>query len=510
MYQLEETNAPILTSERTLEIVLDAIKTLVPFELAVVLSLERDNRLQVRWAQGPLYTPRLRDFSISLDERPDLQRVIEKGVVQLFSDDVPDPILEKDTYEGILDLPEGHSCMVAPLHVQGKPLGLLTLDHRRCNMFTPEVVKTTETLSRLISLALAQSMATNTLLSEREALVYERNTLLSELPTDKAALIGQSPAWREIIDRVRMVAPTDLPVLIEGETGTGKEQVARAIHALSGRAHRPFVALNCSALVSSLAESELFGHERGAFTGAISRRRGRFELANNGSLFLDEVGDMPLEIQPKLLRAIQEKSFERVGGEETIYSDARVICATHRNLEQLVQEGRFREDLYYRLNVFPIQLPPLRERGDDIFLLADYFLKNLAKRFGKEQFYLTPAAKKFLKTYKWPGNVRELQNTLERATILSRGDVIDEQHLAIGTGNRRRRRLKTPAEIRDDEFPSLDDVIRQHIYQALERSNGRIYGPQGAAALLGLKPTTLQSKMRKLGISRPARAQNSG
>ena len=510
MYQLEETNAPILTSERTLEIVLDAIKTLVPFELAVVLSLERDNRLQVRWAQGPLYTPRLRDFSISLDERPDLQRVIEKGVVQLFSDDVPDPILEKDTYEGILDLPEGHSCMVAPLHVQGKPLGLLTLDHRRCNMFTPEVVKTTETLSRLISLALAQSMATNTLLSEREALVYERNTLLSELPTDKAALIGQSPAWREIIDRVRMVAPTDLPVLIEGETGTGKEQVARAIHALSGRAHRPFVALNCSALVSSLAESELFGHERGAFTGAISRRRGRFELANNGSLFLDEVGDMPLEIQPKLLRAIQEKSFERVGGEETIYSDARVICATHRNLEQLVQEGRFREDLYYRLNVFPIQLPPLRERGDDIFLLADYFLKNLAKRFGKEQFYLTPAAKKFLKTYKWPGNVRELQNTLERATILSRGEVIDEQHLAIGTGNRRRRRLKTPAEIRDDEFPSLDDVIRQHIYQALERSNGRIYGPQGAAALLGLKPTTLQSKMRKLGISRPARAQNSG
>ncbi len=503
MYKEDILNTPILTSERTLEIVLDAIKTIVPFELAVVLSLEEGNVLKVRWAQGPLYTPKLRDFTIRLDERPDLQKVLDIGKVQLFSDDDPDNLLEKDTYEELLELPEGHSCMVAPLHVEGKTIGLLTLDHRTCNMFTPQVVRLTEGLSRIIALALAQSMATDTLLSEREALVYERNTLLSDFPSEKDGLIGQSPAWKEVVEKIRMVAPADAPVLIEGETGTGKEQVARAIHALSGRAHRPFVALNCSALVTALAESELFGHERGAFTGAVSRRRGRFELANNGSLFLDEIGDMPIDIQPKLLRAIQEKSFERVGGEVTIHADVRIICATHKDLEGLVQEGRFREDLYYRLNVFPIHLPPLRERGDDVFLLADYFLQKLAARLGHERFYLTDAALQYLKSYSWPGNVRELQNTLERAAILCQGSTIDVEHLRFSRRNRRGRpvRSKTAAES-PQGIETLDEAMRRHILKALEAAGGKIYGPNGAAALLGLKPTTLQSKMKKLGIQR--------
>ncbi len=503
MYKEEILNTPILTSERTLEIVLDAIKTIVPFELAVVLSLEKSNMLRVRWAQGPLYTPKLRDFTINLQKRPDLQKVLDIGKVQLFSDEAPDNLLEKDTYEGVIDLPDGHSCMVAPLHVEGKTIGLLTLDHRSCNLFTPQVVRITEGLSRIIALALAQSMATDTLLSEREALVYERNTLLADFPSVKDGLIGQSPAWKEVVEKIRMVAPADTPVLIEGETGTGKEQVARAIHMLSDRAHRPFVALNCSAMVTALAESELFGHERGAFTGAVSRRRGRFELANNGSLFLDEIGDMPMEIQPKLLRAIQEKSFERVGGEQTIHADVRLICASHKNLEALVHQGRFREDLYYRLNVFPIHLPPLRERGDDVFLLADFFLQKLARRFGRERFYLTDAALQYLKSYSWPGNVRELQNTLERAAILCQGKTIDVDHLRFSRHGRRRRGGKSRTEsAAGTQIETLDEAVRRHILEVLKAAGGKIYGPGGAAALLGLKPTTLQSKMKKLGIRR--------
>jgi transcriptional regulator with GAF, ATPase, and Fis domain len=438
-----------------------------------------------------------------LDDRPELAEIVEAGKVHLFDDDANGEHQHRDTYDEIMDLPTGHSCLVAPLHIEGKILGLLTLDHRACNVFTPQIVRTTETLARIIALSLAQSMAADVLLTEREALVHERNTLLADLPNTLDGLIGHAPNWLEVLEKIRMVAPTDTPVMILGDTGTGKEQLARALHALSSRAHRSFVALNCSALVSTLAESELFGHERGAFTGAVSRRRGRFELANNGTLFLDEIGEMPLDIQPKLLRALQEQTFERVGGEIPIKSDARLICATNTDLEKAVREGRFREDLFYRLNVFPIHIPPLRERGEDVILLANHFLSKLASRFGKPRFVLSKNAIQYLLSYRWPGNVRELQNTLERAAILCKGASIELEHLEVNVRNRReqsslsRKSAGTPKAI-----SPLDEAIRDHIIEALGYCKGRIYGPKGAAAILGLKPTTLQSKMRKLGIDK--------
>ncbi len=497
MHNLSITNAPVLSPDRTMEIVLDALNEVVEYELAVVLSLENDKELRVRRARGPLFTPKLRDFIIHLDERPDLAAVVARGKAHLFDEQDDN---HRDTYDDIMDMPSGHSCLVAPLHIEGKTIGLLTLDHRACDMFSEQTVRVTESLARIIALALAQSLAADALLAEREALIYERNTLLADLPEGVENLVGHSANWREVLERIRMVAPTDTPVLIQGETGTGKEQVARALHALSGRAHRPFVALNCSALVPNLAESELFGHEKGSFTGAVSRRRGRFELANNGTLFLDEIGDLPLEIQPKLLRALQEQTFERVGGEVPVHSDVRVIAATHVDLQKAVQEQRFREDLYYRLHVFPITIPPLRERGSDVLLLAEHFLKKFAEKFQRDGFELTTSAMDYLLQYRWPGNVRELQNTLERAVILARGPVIDVQHLQPGNGPRRRGRKAPEPEESNSEIVPLDDAIRSHIIQALKASGGKIYGPDGAAARLGLKPTTLQSKMRKLGI----------
>lgn len=495
--------APVLSPDRTMEIVLEAIAEIVPYELAVVLSMESNNMLKVRHARGPLYTPRLRGHTLSLDERPELAEIIARGRAHLFKDEPEHGVIHRDTYDEILELPAGHSCLVAPLYTEGKNLGLLTLDHRACNVFTPQIVRTTEILARLITLALAQSMIADTLLNERDTLLLERNNLLADLPKSLEGLVGNSPVWLEVLEKIRMVAPAHTPVLIVGETGTGKEQVARAVHSLSERAQRPFVALNCSTLVSTLAESELFGHERGAFTGAVSRRRGRFELANNTTLFLDEIGDLPLQVQPKLLRALQEQTFLRVGGEVPITSDVRIICATHLDLENAVREKQFRADLFYRLNVFPIHLPPLPERGDDVLLLADHFLKKLSGEFNRKEFILSPDAMEFLRKHRWPGNVRELQNRLERAVILCKGNVIEAEHLEL------KKKRGRPAEgtgsgaaMQSETIESFDQAVRRHILKALERSDGKIYGETGAAALLDMKPTTLQSKMRKLGIRR--------
>ncbi len=503
MSDLQILQMPILTSERTMEIILDALGALVPYELAVILRLEEGGRLRVHRARGPLYTSKLRDYAIPLDKRPDLAEILEKGEVRLLSEHGDDPE-HQDTYADVMQLPADHSCLVAPLHVEGRTIGMLTLDHRTCDMFSPQVVEITRALARIVALALAQSLATETLLSEREALVFERNTLLSELTPGLENLIGRSPAWLSVLEAVRIVASTDTPVLIQGETGTGKELAARAVHALSPRMNRPFVALNCSAIVDTLAESELFGHERGAFTGAAARRLGRFELANNGTLFLDEIGDLPLTIQPKLLRALQEGSFERVGGEKTIQADVRIVCASNVNLAEAVQKGKFREDLFYRLNVFPIHLPPLRERGDDILLLAEYFLRKLAEKYQQSPYQLTPEAVQYLTEYHWPGNVRELQNVLEGAAILARQGVITVEHLQRRFPVQRRQDKSAPTP--STEISTLEEATRQHIERALRLCQGRIYGPEGAAQLLGLKPSTLQSKIKKLGIAKPGRA----
>jgi len=306
-------------------------------------------------------------------------------------------------------------------------------------------------------------------------------------------IIGRSPELLTVLDKVARVAPTDATVLINGETGTGKELIARAIHSTSRRAGKPLIKLNCAALPTGLVESELFGHEKGAFTGAIARRIGRFEISDGGTLFLDEVGDLPTETQAKLLRVLQEREFERVGGHTPIKADVRVIAATNRDLLKAVREKTFREDLYYRLGVFPIQLPPLRERPDDIPLLVRLFLDKFSTRIGKRVDGVSRETMQRLTAYFWPGNVRELENILERAVILATGptleigpDILGEPVSATATGPRL----------------ALEDVERNHILNVLGQTGWVIDGPKGAATLLGLHPNTLRSRLKKLGIER--------
>ncbi|MDO9139615.1 MAG: sigma 54-interacting transcriptional regulator [Methylobacter sp.] len=305
--------------------------------------------------------------------------------------------------------------------------------------------------------------------------------------------VSGSKLMRTVMEQVRMVARTDTPVLLLGETGTGKELLARAIHEFSDRSAAIMVKVNCAALPAELIESELFGHEKGAFTGATQQRKGRFELADGGSLFLDELGELSLSAQAKLLRVLQEQEFERVGGCETIRVDVRVIAATHRNLAEEVSLGRFRSDLYYRLNVFPVEVPALRQRVTDIPLLARFFLTKYAKKFGKRFDDIDPAGLDYLRQYAWPGNVRELQNVIERAVILSQGSLLNIAPLQP---------TRTHAEAITGKLRTLEAVEREHITQTLEAAHWQISGAKGAAAILGMNPNTLRSKMLKLGISR--------
>ena len=307
-------------------------------------------------------------------------------------------------------------------------------------------------------------------------------------------IVGESPALQETLRQAQLVAPTDSSVLIQGETGTGKELVCRAIHHLSPRSDKPLVKLNCAAIPSGLIESELFGHEKGSFTGAIAQKRGRFELAHEGTIFLDEIGDIPLETQPKLLRLLQDQEFERVGGNRTIQVDARVIAATHRDLALMVQEGDFREDLFYRLNVFPVQLPPLRQRAEDIPLLARYFARRVCARLGRPTCELSDGAVERLSSYGWPGNVRELENIVERAVILCGGRTIGREHVQVESREMR------PGGGSGGAIRPLQDMEREHIIAALRETGGKVSGSGGAADLLGLKPSTLDSRMKKLGI----------
>jgi transcriptional regulator with GAF, ATPase, and Fis domain len=311
-----------------------------------------------------------------------------------------------------------------------------------------------------------------------------------ELGNGLPRIIGNSAALRRVLGMVRMVAPTDSTVLINGETGTGKELIAEAIHKWSGRSNGPFVKVNCAAIPSGLLESELFGHERGAYTGAVARGIGRFERANRGTLFLDEIGDLPLELQPKLLRVIQERRFERLGGAATIQTDVRVICATHQNLVEMINERQFRADLFYRLSVFPIELPPLRDRSEDIPSLVRHFAMDYAARMNKRITAITEEFMTALVRHSWPGNVRELQNFTERSVILSNGDVL--------SGSR-----PEPASTLSLSAPvTLEEAERSHILRTLQETKGVVGGRDGAAARLGLPRTTLISKMQRLGIHR--------
>jgi formate hydrogenlyase transcriptional activator len=308
----------------------------------------------------------------------------------------------------------------------------------------------------------------------------------------KAGMIGNSPLFHQVVNNINVVAPTDATVLIQGETGTGKELIARAIHDLSGRAKQAFVKVNCAAIPATLLESELFGHEKGSFTGAFAQKIGRFEAAHKGTIFLDEIGEIPLELQAKLLRAIQERELERVGGNRTIKVDIRVVAATNRNLRQMSEEGTFRSDLYYRLNVFPLAVPSLRERRDDIPRLVRYFTRKYAAQMNRDIDEISLASIESLLAYDWPGNIRELQNIIERSVILSSGRTLQ---VIIPAAAKAVPQRASPVS-------AFNEIERVQILKALTDSRGKVGGPRGAAAVLGLPRTTLQARMKRLEINR--------
>ena len=318
---------------------------------------------------------------------------------------------------------------------------------------------------------------------------YSKDRLHSEVGFSE--IVGQSALLRRVLEEVETVAPTGSTVLVYGETGTGKELIARAIHNISGRSNRPFVKLNCAAIPSGLLESELFGHEKGAFTGAVAQKIGRFELAHGGTLFLDEIGDIPLELQPKLLRVLQEQEFERLGSTRTTHVNVRIVAATNRDLAQMTRAKQFREDLYFRLNVFPIHLPPLRERTGDIPLLVRHYVDRYSQRMNKRVETIPPEALAALSSYPWPGNIRELQNFIERSVILTSGNVLRVQA----------KELQLDSPVAASTGGTLEEIEREHILQALRKTDGVIGGRFGAAFRLGLKRTTLLSRMQRFGIS---------
>jgi formate hydrogenlyase transcriptional activator len=382
-----------------------------------------------------------------------------------------------------------------PIIRQGRILGVLHLLDRRPNAFTQEDVEFLSQVSSQVAIALENALEYRELSESKEKLAEERLYLAREIRTEHGfeEILGRSPALQRVLKQAETVAPTGSTVLVQGETGTGKELVARAIHNLSSRQDNIFVKLNCAAIPLGLLESELFGHERGAFTGAIARKIGRFELAHKGTLFLDEIGDIPPELQPKLLRVLQEQEFERLGSTRSIRVDVRLVAATNRDLAKMVEEREFRADLYYRLNVFPIVIPPLRERREDIPVLVNYFTSKYAQAMNKRIEKVSPQVIEALMRYPWPGNIRELQNFIERAVILSEGNVLQPPLSE----------LRQPIANRTMESGlTLEDAERDHISQALRASGWVIGGPDGAAKRLGIPRTTLIYKMRRLGISR--------
>jgi formate hydrogenlyase transcriptional activator len=407
-----------------------------------------------------------------------------------------------ETSVSSLFIAEGlRSGCIVPLITANRTLGTLSLSSLRPGAFTQEDVDLLMRVANQVAIAIENALAYREIAELKNKLADEKLYLEEEIRTEYTfeEIVGESLALKRVLSQVETVAPTDSSVLVLGETGTGKEVIARAIHNLSPRGERTFVKVNCAAIPTGLLESELFGHEKGAFTGAIAQKVGRFELAHRGTLFLDEVGDIPLELQPKLLRVLQEKEFERLGGTRTLRVDVRVVAATNRDLAQMVEDRTFRSDLYYRLNVFPVVVPPLRERAEDIPLLVRYFAQKHARRMDRHIETIPADEMEALTRYYWPGNVRELENLIERAVILSRGPAL---HVPLPED-----RLSGDASAAS--AVTLEAAEREHILRALRHSNWIIAGPGGAAARLGLKRTTLQSRMSKLGISRPGRQSSS-
>ena len=449
-----------------------------------------------------------KEISVPLENSP-AGRCILEGKPGVFHgselDQFPAEIVRKLRTEGLTSV-----CCV-PLISKGESFGSLNLASRRADAFTPQDAELLSQVGAQVAIAVKNALAFKEIDALKDKLAVEKLYLEEEIRNEFnfEEIIGDSPALRRALVQVELAAPANTTVLLRGETGTGKELFARAIHNLSPRQERTFVKVNCAAIPSGLLESELFGHERGAFTGATSQKAGRFELADRGSMFLDEVGDLPLELQPKLLRVLQEQEFERLGSNRTQRVDVRVIAATNTDLSRLVAEKSFRSDLFYRLNVFPIQIPALRERREDIALLVRYFVQKFSQRFNKTVLYVPAEAMDALTNYSWPGNVRELENLIERAVLLSPGKELRiplselKSNLSIVTGEAAAGESANFLPANAAPVATLEEADRQHILRALRQTQWRIAGPRGAANLLGMKRTTLQARIRKLGIRRP-------
>ena len=411
------------------------------------------------------------------------------------------PIAQIAVREGL------HSVCCLPLISRNRAIGVLVLGRLRDDAFSQADISFLSQVANQIALAVENALAYREIRDLKEQLSKEKLYLEDEIRTEMnfAQIIGNSASLRRVLKHVGTVAPTDSTVLIYGETGTGKELIARAIHDLSPRSSKPFVKLNCAAIPTGLLESELFGHEKGAFTGAIAQRIGRFEVADGGTIFLDEIGEIPLELQSKLLRVLQEREFERLGSSRTLRTDARLIAATNRDLEAMVSQQKFRSDLFFRLNVFPVHVPPLRERQGDIPLLVRHLTQQFSRRMNKVMETIPSATMDALCRYHWPGNIRELQNVIERAVIISSGPAlsVDVGDLKFPEVNHPEETVAAPNSTTNGALHHLlEETERQQILQTLKESNWVVAGPHGAAARLGMNRSTLQVRIRKLGISR--------
>ncbi len=488
---LEEAITTLLSTV-DLETVLERIGALLRRHFgATRIALHR--RIDERWAEVLLIDdPRLP--YPGRGHRFDLRRSISGSALERRAAVVVehlDPTAQRFDEERRLSLAGYGSLACFPLILDRTPIGTLEIAHESGDGMIDHCYHHAERVARLVAIALHNSLMVEEVHRLNRLLARENADLKRQVVRGAGQYVAVGAAMRQVMEEVRRVAATDAAVLIRGETGTGKEGLARAIHELSPRATGPLVVVNLGAIPEGLIESELFGHERGAFTGAMSRKRGQFERAHGGTLVLDEVGDAPLSVQVRLLRALQDHRIRRVGGDDEIGVDVRVIAATHRPLEEMVADGRFREDLYYRINAFPIHLPPLRERREDFGPLVRHLVERIAGRLNRRPPEVDEETIERLRTYRWPGNVRELENFLERALIVAPGDTLVVDRLPGSSPSR---------EESEDPLPTFEQGVRALLERALSETHGKIYGPDGAAARLGLKPTTLQGKLRRFGV----------
>ena len=501
---LDVTNTIVssLDLHELLNAVSSSLKRLVPHEYASLSLYDPETqRLQIHALDFPVSKGLLKEgLWVPVEGSPTGRAIMSGKPILITRADIAQ--FGSDIARRILD--EGlKSAYCLPLISHGRPLGTLVVASLREENFPERDAELLRHIANQIAIAVENALAFRRMADRAQTLREEKLYLQDEIRTEYnfEEIIGDSVTLRRILEELQTVAPTDSTILILGETGTGKELIARAIHHLSARRERTLVKVNCAAIPTGLLESELFGHEKGAFTGAIAQRIGRFELAHRGTIFLDEVGDIPLELQPKLLRVLQEQEFERLGSVRTTRVDVRVVAATNVDLAQKVAANQFRSDLYYRLNVFPIMIPPLRERKEDIPLLVRYFAQKYARRMKKPIDAIPMKAMAALIDYHWPGNVRELENFVERSVILSHGAELQIPLAEL------RGRLNLPATVSPNAssagIATLEHAEREHIIRALREAEWIVGGPKGAANRLGMKRTTLQSRIKKLGIARP-------